>query len=411
MVKPGFDWMAVAGESKDMFDFQLLLTDIAWPAAILIAWFVGEKAYQWLKLPRISSYAVVGFILAPSQTGLLPAMQPTMLLLANIAFGLLLFECGYRINLRWLRSNPWIAVTSLTEASLTFVAVYGICVYFEQPASTSLLLAALSMASSPATIVRVINEQRSSGQVTERILHLSALNCVVSVFVFKVIVGFVVLKTSGNLWDATYSSLMVLAISVLLGIMAGMLIPALLRLTKRTSTDTTLAFTIAIVGVVALAHSLKLSPVLSALIFGLTARHHRIVLKTSQRGFGALGDLLSILLFVFIASTLEWQQVSAGIALGLAIISVRQIAKMTGISLFSHFSGVSLRKGLLIGMATTPVSAFVILMLEQTRYLGINFVDQLAPLAAVALMMEIFGPIFVQRALIWAHEVPENKES
>jgi hypothetical protein len=49
--------------------------------------------------------------------------------------------------------------------------------------------------------------------------------------------------------------------------------------------------------------------------------------------------------------------------------------------------------------------------LEQTRYLGINFVDQLAPLAAVALMMEIFGPIFVQRALIWAHEVPENKES
>jgi hypothetical protein len=36
------------------------------------------------------------------------------------------------------------------------------------------MLASLSMATSPATVVRVINEQRSSGQVTERVLHLCA---------------------------------------------------------------------------------------------------------------------------------------------------------------------------------------------------------------------------------------------
>ena len=394
-----------------MINFQQFFIDVAWPLAILLAWFVGEVGHQWLRLPRISSYALVGFIFAPSQLGLLPQMQPSMLLLANIAFGLLLFECGYRINLRWLKSNPWISAASLTEASLTFAAVYFVSDYFDQSVSTSLLLAALSMASSPATIVRVINEQRSSGQVTERILHLSAINCVLSVFAFKVIVGFVVFQTSGNLWDASYSSLIVLVISILLGVAAGVFIPGLLRFTNRTSNDTTLAFTIAIIGVVALAHSFKLSPVLAALVFGLTARHRRIVMKISQRGFGALGDLLSILLFVFIASTLEWEQVYAGIGLGLAIIAVRQLAKMAGIGLFSFVSGVSWRKGLLIGMATTPVSAFVILVLEQTRYLGVSFVDQLAPLATVALTMEVFGPIFVQRALIWAHEVPECKES
>jgi Kef-type K+ transport system membrane component KefB len=395
-----------------MIDLTPLLTEMAWPIAILIGWFAGEFAHRWARLPRISAYAVVGFVLAPSQAGLLPTMQPaTTLLLANIALGLLLFECGYRINLRWLRSNPWIAATSLAEATLTFTAVYFLATWFGQAHTTALLLAALSMATSPATIVRVITEQRSSGQVTERVLHLSAFNSVLAVFVFKIIVGLVVFKTSGNLWEASYSSLIVLLSSVFLGAMSGVLIPTLLRLTKRASHDSTLVFTIAIIVLVALAHSLKLSPVLAALTFGLVARHRRIVLSSSQSGFGALGDLLSVFLFVFIAATLEWRQVISGIGLGLAIIAVRQIAKIAGVTLFAHFSGISWRKGVLIGIATAPISAFVILVLEQTRYLGINLVDQLAPLAAAALTLELFGPIFIQRALIWAHEVPETKES
>lgn len=394
-----------------MIDLTPLLTNMAWPITILIAWLAGEFAHQWVKLPRISAYAVIGFVLAPSQAGLLPQIQPETLLLANIAFGLLLFECGYRINLRWLRANPWFAATSLTEAVLTFAVVYLLVRWFEQPFSTALLLAALSMATSPATIVRVINEQRSSGQVTERVLHLSALNCVLAVFVFKVVVGLVVFQTSGNLWDATYSSLIVLLASLFLGAMSGILIPALLRLSKRTSHDSTLAFTMAVICLVALAHSLKLSPVLAALMFGLIARHRRIFLNSSQRGFGALGDLLSVFLFVFVAASLEWRQAVTGIGLGFAIMVVRQLAKVAGISLFAHISGISWYKGLLTGMAMTPISAFVILVLEQTRYLGINLVDQLAPLAAAALILEVFGPIFIQRALIWAHEVPERKES
>lgn len=394
-----------------MFDLTTLLDSIAWPLAILIAWFAGEFAHRWARLPRISAYAFIGFILAPSQAGLLPQSQSaTMLLLANIAFGLILFECGYRINLRWLRTNPWIAATSLTEATFTFAAVYFLVTWFEQPHTTALLLAALSMATSPATIDRVITEQRSSGQLTERVLHLSAFNSVLAVLVFKVIVGLVVFKSSGNLWEATYSSLVVLLASVILGAMLGALIPALLRFTKRTSHDSTLVFTIAVICLVALAHNLRLSPVLAALTFGLVARHRRIVLNSSQRGFGTLGDLVSIFLFVFIAATLEWRQVIAGIGLGLVIIAVRQIAKVVGISLFAHLSGISWRKGMLIGIATTPISAFVILVLEQTRYLGINLVDQLAPLAAAALLLEVFGPILIQRALIWAHEVPEAKE-
>lgn len=394
-----------------MINIGAIIADVAWPSCMLIAWFVGELGYRWAKLPHISTYAIVGFILGSTQIGFLSEVRPnSILILANIGFGLILFESGYRMNLRWLLKNPWVAVSSITEATLTFCAVYLLLKYYGLTSSTCLLLAALSMATSPATVVRVINEQRSSGQVTERVMHLSVLNCVFAVLLFKIVVGLAFFRTSGNVWQATYSSLTVLLISIVLGVVFGVLMPMLLRAIKSTCNDNTLAFAFAVILLETLTHNLKLSPVLATLTFGLVSRHGRMVFNPSQRGFGTLGDLLSVLLFVFIATTLEWKRVVAGIGLGLAIIVVRQISKIIGISIFAHISGISLKKGLLTGMAMTPISVFVILILEQSRYIGINLVDTLAPLAMVALTLEIVGPILLQRALILANEVPKIKE-
>lgn len=390
-----------------MTELIAVLKDGAWPITIFIAWYMGELAQRWTKLPRISVYAVVGFILASSQSGFLPPTNSSTTLLANIAFGLLLFECGYRINLHWLRTNPWIVVTSVTESMFIFIAVYAVMIWFAQSQMIALLLAALSTASSPATIIRVILEQRSSGQVTERALHLSVLNSMLAVLVFKMILGLVVFNTSGNVWDAIHISLMVLFASAGVGAVLGMMIPTLLRPTDRTTHDNTLAFTITVIGLVALTHSFKLSPIFAVLIFGIVARHRRVVLTSSQRGFGSLGELVSIFLFVFIAAKLAWGQVYAGIWLGLFILVVRQLVKAVVISIFAKLSGISWHKGWLVGLATAPMSVSIILMLEQARYRGVDLVDQLSPLIAIALMLEILGPVLSQLALRWAHEVAE----
>ncbi len=402
-----------------MPDAAPLIADTAWPVTLLIAWLVGEYGYQRARLPRISAYALVGFVMAPGQTGFLPATQSsTVMLLANMAFCLMLFECGYGINLRWLRSNPWMAVTSLFEATLTFAAVYALLLWFRQPPATALLLAALSMATSPVTVLRVVTERRSSGQASERLLYLATLNTVLAVFVFKIILGWAVLRTSGNILAAVYSSLVVLALSVLLGWFAGVLTPLLLQVASRNATgdstrmgqDSRLAFALAVICLVALTFGLKLSPLVAALTFGLHARHARLVLNASQRGFGTLGDVFSVLLFVFISSRLVWPQVLAGLSMGMAFVAVRLAAKTLGISLFAHASGIAWRKGFLIGLASVPTPALVILVLEQTRYLGSRLEDQLVPLAAATLLLEIAGPLLVQRALVWAREVPDARK-
>ena len=392
-----------------MQDFLAILTSLAWPFAITLAWLVGEFGQRWTGLPRISFYGLVGFILAAPQLGVLPRPETgTALLLADVAFGLILFELGYRINLRWLRTNPWIGVTGLVEAGLTFVGVYLVANAFGAALIDRLMLASLSMATSPATVVRVINEQKSSGQVTERALHLCALNCVLAVFAFNATVGLWIFRTFEDVGDALWNSLVVLGVSAFTGAVFGLVVPGVLRLLGKLAQDATVAFALAVILLVAITYALGLSPVVAALAFGLTARHRRVAFSQAQRNFGALGELLTVVLFVFAASTLDWRRVWAGAALAVALVLVRLLAKTAGVTAFAHLSGISWRKGALTGVALTPLSVFVILLIEHARHAGVQVVEELRAVAAVTMLLEVFGPIILQRALVWAREAPES---
>ncbi len=388
-----------------------ILADLSWPFAIAAAWVAGEFGHRWTGLPRISFYGLVGFVLAQSPIGVLPPTgSPPMLLMADVAFGLILFEMGYRINLRWLRNNPWLLVTGLVEAVSTFAVVYLTADQFGVTTMNALLLASLAMSSSPATVLRVINEERSSGQVTERVLHLTAINCVLAVVTFNAILGFWIFHSSGDLLDATGSSLIVLLASAGVGALFGVGVPAMLRKLGNLTQDATVAFALSVILLVALTYSISLSPLLATLAFGLVARHRRVAFSKTQRNFGALGELLTVLLFVFVASTMQWPTLATGTGLALLVIVVRLITKVASVTALSHVSGMSWRKGALTGIALTPVSAFIILLLEHARQSGVDLGHEVTALAVVTLILEIFGPIVFQRALIWARETQQRGE-
>jgi hypothetical protein len=99
-----------------------------------------------------------------------------------------------------------------------------------------------------------------------------------------------------------------------------------------------------------------------------------------------------------------------GLALGLLIVALRTCVKVAAVASLAHVSGTSWGKGALTGLALAPMSVFVILVLEQTRNLGIDLVDQLAALAAATLLLEIAGPIVTQYALRWAREAHPGAE-
>jgi Kef-type K+ transport system membrane component KefB len=386
------------------------MVDMSWPMALALGWLAGELGHRFLVLPRISSYGIVGFALGATQAGLLfYERDGTLALLAHIAFGLILFELGYRINLGWLRHNPWLGVTSLAEALGTFAAVFAVARGFHVPLVPALMLSALAMSTSPASVLRVANELHSAGQVTERMLHLTAFNCVLAIVTFKFVVGYWVLQNAGAL-QAAWASLVVLIASAGLGILFGIAVPALLRLLGGVERHATIAFAIAVIVLAAVTQTSRFSPILATLVFGLVARRRRVVLSQAQRNFGSLGDLLTVLLFVFAAATLDWRDALAGWKLGLAVVAVRLLVKTAATYLFAHASGISWRKGILTGVSLAPIAVFTILLLEQTRQLDTGLVEDMAAMAAIVLALEVLGPVVTQRALMWAGEARPSTE-
>ena len=372
---------------------------------ICAPWLSGEAVSRWLSLPRVCGYALAGFALASGQLGLLPNPAGTsMALLADFAIGLVLFELGQRINLNWLRHNRWLAVTSLVEAFGTFIAVLLVARLFGLAHLPALLLATLAMSSSPVAALRVANELRCSGQVTERMLHLSAFNCVFAVLVFKAIAGYWVLTSAGGLLPALWSSLAVIGVSAGIGAMFGVAMPTVLRWQRRSTGDATVIFAIATLLLVTLTHALQFSALLASLVFGLVVRYRRIVFSGADRGFGTLGSLLTVLLFVFASATLSWPQMVQGAGLALAVLAVRALCKVGACVAFAGLSGIGWRKGALTGLALMPMSVFAILLLEQTRHLGIDVFAQVAGLGLLVLVLELLGPVATQRALILAGE-------
>jgi Kef-type K+ transport system membrane component KefB len=211
--------------------------------------------------------------------------------------------------------------------------------------------------------------------------------------------------------DAIWSSLVVLFASALAGVLLGVAVPGMLRALGGVRQDATVAFALAVILLVSVAYAMHLSPVVATLAFGLTARHRRVAFSQAQRNFGALGEILTVLLFVYAASTLDWQTVVEGAALALVLVAARLATKTLGVTLFAHLSGVSWRKGALTGLALAPLSVFVILLLEYARHAGLQVVEELRAIAAVTMLLEVFGPVIVQRALVWGREVPEQSHA
>ncbi|MBQ0944716.1 cation:proton antiporter [Ideonella sp. 4Y16] len=389
-----------------------LLSSLTWPVAIGLGWVVGELAYRAWGVPRVAAYGLLGFLLGGTQLGWLGDVhQRELLWLVHVAFGLTLFEFGYRINLNWLLRNPGFTAQGVIESLLIFLLVWLACGWLGMEPLLSWMVAALAASGSPAGLMRVINEGRASGIVTERALHGSALQCVIAVLLFKLAAGAWTLSSLGDWGQALWNSGAMLLGSAALGVGFGVLLPWLIDRLGPPVPDTTLPYAIAVMLLVSVTLAWTLSPVLATLVFGLVARHRRIGLTSAQRNFGALGDVMAVLLFIFAGAALDITLVLQGWWVGVLIVLLRLGVKLGVAWVAARGDGLGRHKAMLAGVASTPISVFVILLLEQARVMGLDVLGTIAPLAAATWLLEIAGPALTRWALKRAHELapPEGR--
>ena len=381
---------------------------ITWPLLLLAAWLVAERLHGRFQVPRVSSYVMVGLAAGLLLRPLLHLQEVSYSFLANVALALVLFELGYRINLRWFKHNPWVLAVGVVESCITFAAVYVVCRWFELPLEVSLVIAALSMSASPGGIVRVANELRGAGQVTERVMHLCAINCLLAILALKLVVGYWHVTAQADWLTASTSSVYGVLMALALGAAFGVITPHLMRFvgpSANAANNATVLFALAVLLLAMLSFAIQVSALLAALSFGVVARERRVQLTQTQRNFGSAGDVLIIFLFMYVAALIQWQHVTDGVGLALALIGARLVSKVLCNVLVARLSGITWRKGALTGLALTPMSAFAILLLEQSQLRGFEpAAAAFVAMTAMMLLQELFGPWVTQRSLMAAGE-------
>ena len=373
----------------------------------------GEVARRIFSLPRIVGYVLVGMLFGPIGLGLLsPRLIQQSQVFLDISLGLILFELGRRLDYPWLRHNRWLFATAIAESLFAFWAIYLGLRYFDYAPLFAAIAAAIGIATSPAVVLLVAHELRAEGQLTERMLLLTAVNSVFAFFCVTLLLPFLHLEHHAAWAETLLQPLYILLGSLLIGLAISFLVLNFASWLGKREDRQFIMLVSMIVLTVGLTRLLNLSVLVTLLTVGVLARNLDFRHKLMAVQFGHGGQLFFVILFVLSGASLRFEALPQVGAVVAAYIMLRFLGKALAILLFARFSGLRPGTAGLLGIALLPMSGLAIAMVQETSYLYPEFGAKLSAvvLSAVAIL-ELVGPLATQFALKQAGEAGPASES
>jgi len=378
--------------------------------ALLAAGLCGELCYRAWRLPRISGYAVIGLVAGAAGFGVIDADSASAARpLLDVALGLLLFELGSRLDLRWIRRNPWLILSSIAEATLTFILVLPVLLFLHVPLMVAMVLAAIAMATSPAMVIQLKTELRAEGQVTQRLLTLTALNSMYAVVIEKLVSSWLHQEVYGNVFATVLQPLYLLVGSLVLAYLLARTCTFFYRRLNMQDEHSFVALFGLVLLAIAIAHLFKLSTILALLAAGIIVKNLEARPQLWPRHFGTAGWLLTVILFVLTLTSFEWKHIALGGVAALGLIVARLVAKLVGVLAFAKPSGLNWKQGVALGLSLSPMSALAYLLVDDTYNLYPNFDPQLRAIVMCSIVvLQILAPWLVYRSLALVAERREE---
>jgi Kef-type K+ transport system membrane component KefB len=369
---------------------------------LVLAVVLADWLHRHARLPRTCGYMLVGALASPLLLSLLhrkelDAWKP----LIDLAIGVLVFELGARIRPRWLIDNPALALTSLLEGLTAGLAVAGALLALGMPTLSATMAGTVAMSTSPVITLAVLHETRPRGQVTERLLLMTAVNSVLAMLLLKV--WHVVAASAEHDMVATgMGALYVVSGSVLLGSVCGLLLEVLSRRLRRTSGMPVLQIGLVIIASM-LAAQWTLSPLLALLVAGIVARSRMRHALTIEPQLGSAGAALVVVLFLCLGLLLTLDRFVALLPLVLAIVGARAAGKGLAVALLARPSGLGWRQAGALTVALQPMSSLAVLLAADTfawdsQLPGMNS-EVLQALLLASSVMQLTGPLWTGVAL------------
>jgi Kef-type K+ transport system membrane component KefB len=376
-------------------------------ALVVIGLGVGEALRRYAALPRITGYVLAGAAVGPQGANLVnDDMLFDLRLLIDLAVGLIVFELGFRLDLKWLRMNRWLLVTAIAESLFSFWAIFGALILFDFRPVLAAMAAAIGTATSPAIVMLVVHDLRAQGQVTERLLLFTAVNTVFAYVLLMLLLPFLHFEHEATWQEAVFHPLYLLWGSLVAGWLACMLMLRLAAWLGKSEERQFVLMVGMVVVMVGVAHALKLSVTLTLITLGVAARNLDRGYAVVPVHFGHGSQLFFVILFVLVGASLEFSAFTIAAAAPVAaFILLRFAGKALALYAFGALSGIRPGGAGLLALALIPLSGSAVVMVRDTTTLYPAFGKELAAVVLSAVViLELIGPLATQFALRRAGE-------
>ncbi|HEX03773.1 MAG TPA: hypothetical protein ENH10_01260, partial [Bacteroidetes bacterium] len=369
-------------------------------------------AYR-LKIPRVTGYLLMGLLIGPHLTGLIPEhVVKNLDVINDIALGLILFAIGNEFEWSLLkRIGIWNLIRlAAFESTGVMVLVSGGFLLLGYDLVLSLLIGSIAVATAPAATLLVVREYHSKGPLTDRLLALVAINNLLAMGLFRVIYSFVHLGNGADPASAMIQPIYEVVVSVVLGIALG----KLLGLWEK-HLDELPELLLVIIGIVlvgtGIARMLHLPPMLVAMAAGATVANssyvHRLIYVQQRQ----LEQPIYIAFFVLAGLSLHLETLlKMGIA-GIVYLVARLLGKIGGIWVAGKYSGQPKEVSNFLGI-TLLCQAGVAIGLSYEVLADYPEIGQMITtiVLATVILNETIGPYLIKLGLTLAKEIQsENK--
>ena len=386
---------------------------------LLLALLAGHLV-RVLRIPEVTGYILAGVALGPSMLGWVSHENIQALeALSEVALGLILFSIGAvfeytlvrRIGRKIVRLT---AMESAFAAGLVGVSMLGLGLGWQ----VALLLAAVSIATAPASTLMVLRECRARGPLSDALLGIIAVNNIFCLVAYLVCAAAVDLESrwgqqglAETVFQAGFPLVWQLAGSVALGFLAGAMLAGWARHVSETG-EMLILLAGSILLCVGVSRLLDLSALVASLAVGATMVN---LSRRSRRLFKTLAGTdppFYAIFFVLAGADLDVSRLSSMGVVGVAYLLARAAGKFAGAWLGSRREGMvsQVQNFLGFGLLTQAGLAVGLVLTISRQFPEYYPVISTIVLSAVVLY-EMVGPIATRFAIVHSGEARSGREA
>lgn len=311
---------------------------------VLLGAFLAHVIGARMHVPRVTLLLLLGIATGPVGLDLVPvALQQAFPFIAAMALAMVGFLLGEQFAGREVkRTGRAIVWVSAAVTLCTAVFVFGALLAVGAPLAVALLLAGIAPATAPAATIDIIRELKARGPLTTIVLGVVALDDVLGVMLFSVVLaiasGVAGAGAGPALGSTLLSGLWEIVGAVLVGVLLGLPMAALTGRLRpgEPAVAEVMGFVFLCAG---LASAVEASYLLACMVLGATvanrARHHTRPFHMIQ----GIADPFLALFFVLAGVQLEVIGLAEVGILGGIYIVARTAGRLIGGNIGGHLGG------------------------------------------------------------------------